>query len=167
MRRGRSVQAGDLKAGNITPLLVWMTMSTRLTLPSAAQGLGLTWYIFECLHLLSGTHELKTGLAAGASLLDGIKLNLHVFELNAEVRELIVKISVSMDLTGEPPVVMSKKGVMQDLEVSGGAHHEETEPHWDGKCRFGFPFFIILVISLHVKVDDVGRSAWSISVHIP
>jgi len=109
-------------------------------------GLGLTWYVLEHFHLLSGACELKAGLIAGASLLDGVKLYLEMFKLNAEVSIFSVKVTVVVYLAGEPPVVMGKKGVVQNLEVSSRAHHEKAEPCWDGECRFCFSLIIKLVV---------------------
>jgi len=51
MRCGRSEQAGDLKASNITLPLEQMTTSVRLTLPTTMVGLGLVWDILIGLNL--------------------------------------------------------------------------------------------------------------------
>src|SRR6266850_339913 len=111
MRHGRSERAGDLKAGNITPLLDWMTTSTRLTLPCSAGGLGFARYIFELLDLLRCSCEQELGFASGASLLEGIEVDLHLFELDAGIGELAIEVVVVVDLMGESPVVMVNEGI--------------------------------------------------------
>jgi len=113
MRHGRSEQAGDLKAGNITLLLDWMTTSGRLTLPRATRGLGLARYVLEFLNLLSSTHKLEMGFAGGAGLLDSIEVDLQLFELDAGVGELVVKVTIVMDLAGESPVVVDEESAME------------------------------------------------------
>jgi len=153
MRHGRSEQAGDLKAGNITLLLDWMTTSTRLTLPHGVRGLGLVWYILKPFNLFGGTCELETRLTAGVSQLDSVVFNLELLKFDTYVHELGVKVAVSMYLTGEAPVVIEKEVVVQELEVSAGTHHEVVEPRQNRKCRFCFAFFIVLVVGLHIQVD--------------
>src|SRR6267142_6161662 len=98
MRRGRSGRAGDLKAGNITLLLDWMTTSTRLMLPRSVGGLGLVWYIFKLLNLLRCSCKQEPGFAGGASLAKGIEVNLHLFELDAGVGKLAIEVAVVVDL---------------------------------------------------------------------
>src|SRR6267142_3189149 len=128
MRCGRSERAGDLKAGNITLLLDWTTMSTRLTLPRPAGGLGLVWYVLELLELLRCSCEQEPGFASRASLLDGAEVDLHLFKLDAGVSKLVIEIVVAVDLAGESPLVVVNKGFLKQGKVDGGAHHEEAEP---------------------------------------
>jgi len=113
MRRGRSERAGDLKAGNITLPLEWMTLSIRLTLPTAAVGLGLVGDVTELFHLLRSSHELKTRFAAGACLLDRIEPDLELFKLHADIGILGIELAVLMHLASESPVPMSEEGTME------------------------------------------------------
>src|SRR6266850_3745805 len=113
MKCGRSEQAGDLKAGNITPPLDWMTMSTRLTLPRSAGGLGLVRYVFKFLDLLRCLCEQEPGFAGRASLAKGIEVDLHLFELDAGVGELAIKVAVAVDLVGEPPIIKVNEGIVE------------------------------------------------------
>jgi len=71
------------------------------------------WYVLKFLHLFSGVRELETGLAAGASQLDGIKLNLEAFEFDTCVGILGIEVMVPMDLTGESPVVVDEESVVE------------------------------------------------------
>src|SRR6266850_1710043 len=130
MRCGRSGRAGDLKAGNITPPLDWMTTSTRLTLPRSTGGLGLVQYVLELLDLLRCSCKQEPGFTSRASLLDGIEVDLHLFELDAGVGELTIKVAVVVDLTGKSPVVVVNKGIVKQGKIDGGAHHKEAEPWW-------------------------------------
>src|SRR6266850_6439871 len=113
MRCGRSGRAGNLKAGNITPLLDWMTTSSRLTLPRTAGGLGFTRYILELLDLLRCSCKQEPGLASGMHLAEGIEVDLHLFELDAGVGELAIEVAVAVDLAGEPPVIEVNEGIME------------------------------------------------------
>src|SRR6267142_1119087 len=113
MRCGRSGQAGDLKASNITPLLDWTTTSTRLTLPHAMGGLGFVWYILELLDLLRCLCEQEPGFASGAHLAEGIEVDLHLFKLDTGVGELAIEVVVMVDLTGESPVIEVNEGIMK------------------------------------------------------
>src|SRR6267142_2895110 len=113
MRHGRSGRAGDLKAGNITPPLGWTTTSTRLMLPRSAGGLGLTWYVLKSFNLLRCSREQEPRFAGGASLLDGIEVDLHLFELDAGVSKLAVEVTVVVDLMGESPVIMVNEGIVK------------------------------------------------------
>jgi len=99
--------------------------------------------------------------------LDGIKLNLGVFEFDTQISVLGVEVVVMVHLASESPVVMGKEGVVQDLEVSSGAHHEEAEPHWNGECRFRFSLLIVLVIGLCIQIDGVGWRAQPVGICIP
>src|SRR5882672_3733116 len=113
MRRGRSGQAGDLKASNITPPLDWTTTSTRLMLPRTAGGLGFAWYVFEFLDLLRCSRKQEPGLASRTGLAEGIEVDLHLFELDAGVGELAIEVTVVMDLAGESPVIEVNEGIME------------------------------------------------------
>src|SRR6266850_4841793 len=104
MRRGRSGQAGDLKASNITPPLDWTTTSTRLTLPCTAGGLGFAWYVLKFFNLLRCSREQESGLAGSTSLAESIEVNLHLFELDAGIGKLAVEVAVAVDLAGESPI---------------------------------------------------------------
>ena len=117
MRRSRSGRAGDLKAGNITPPLDWMTTSTRLTLPRFASGLGLVRYVLEFFDLLRCSCEQEPRFASGASLLDALEVDLQLFKLDAGVRELTIKVAVTMDLAGKSPVVVVNKGIMKQGKI--------------------------------------------------
>src|SRR6266850_3868578 len=128
MRCGRSERAGDLKAGNITPPLDWTTTSVSLTLPRAARGLGFAWDVFEFVDSFGRARKQEATLARGAGLSDRVKVDLHLLELDAEVGELAVELAVSVDLAGEPPIVMVNEGVMEQCEIVRGAHQEKTEP---------------------------------------
>ena len=88
-------------------------MSTRLTLPHSAGGLGLVRYIFELLNLLRCSCKQEPGFASRASLLDGAKVDLHLFELNTGVRELTIEVAVLVDLSGESPIVVVNKGIVK------------------------------------------------------
>src|SRR6267142_379065 len=98
MRHGRSERAGDLKAGNITPPLDWMTTSIRLTLPRATHGLGFPRDVLEFVDLLRCARKQEASLASGASLGDRVEVDLHLFEFDAGVGELVIEVAVSMDL---------------------------------------------------------------------
>src|SRR6267142_1904673 len=113
MRRGRSERAGDLKAGNITPPLDRTTTSVRLTLPRAARGLGFTWNVLEFVDLLRCTRKQEATLARGAGLTDGVEVDLHLLEFDADVRELAVEFTVSVDLAGKSPVVVVNEGIVE------------------------------------------------------
>src|SRR6267142_5342936 len=113
MRRGRSGQAGDLKASNITPPLDWTTTSTRLMLPRTAGGLGFAWYTFEFLDLLQCLREQEPSFTSGASLAEGVKVDLHLFKLDAGVGELAIEVAVAMDLAGKSPVIEVNEGIME------------------------------------------------------
>src|SRR6266850_8364484 len=141
MRHSRSERAGDLKAGNITPPLDWTTTSTRLTLPCSVGGLGLTRYIFKLLDLLRCSCEQEPGLAGRASLLEGIEVDLHLFEFDAGVGKLTIEVAVVVDLTGEPPIIVVNKGVMEQGKIDGWAHHEKAEPCRYRERGFCFAFF--------------------------
>src|SRR6267142_7080374 len=117
MRRGRSGRAGDLKAGNITLPLDWMTTSTSLMLPHAVSGLGFTWDVFEFVNLLRCSRKQKASFASGVSLADRIEVDLHLFEFDAGVRELAIEVMVVVDLTGESPVIMVNEGIMEQSEI--------------------------------------------------
>src|SRR6266850_2937372 len=106
MRCGRSGRAGDLKAGNITPPLGRTTTSVSLTLPHAARGLGFTWDVLEFVDSLRCACKQEATLARGAGLADRIEVDLHLLEFDADVGELAVELAVSVDLTGESPVVV-------------------------------------------------------------
>ena len=116
MRCGRSERAGDLKAGNITLPLDWTTTS-RLTLPRSTGGLGLVWYVLQLFDLLLCLGKQESGFASGASLLDGTKVDLQLFELDAGVSELAVEIAVAMDLAGKPPIIVVNEGIMEQSEI--------------------------------------------------
>src|SRR6267142_1414609 len=113
MRHGRSERAGNLKAGNITPPLDWMTTSNRLTLPHGTRGLGLAWYVLKPLDLFGSTCKLEMRLTAGVSQLNGIVFDLELFEFDAYVCELGVEVTVSVYLAGEAPIVVEKEVVVQ------------------------------------------------------
>src|SRR6266850_236660 len=117
MRRGKSERAGDLKAGNITPPLDWTTTSIRLTLPCAAHGLGLTQDVFKFVDLFGCSRKQKASFAGGASLADCVKVDLHLFEPDAGIRELSIKFTVSVDLAGKSPIVVVNKGIMEQSEI--------------------------------------------------
>src|SRR6266850_5536311 len=117
MRCGRSGQAGNLKAGNITPPLDRMTTSTRLILPRSTSGLGLAWYVFEFLNLLRCSCEQEPGFASRASLVKGIEVDLHLFELDTGVGELAIEVAVVVDLVGESPVVMVNEGIVKQGKI--------------------------------------------------
>src|SRR6266850_909212 len=117
MRCGRSGRAGDLKAGNITPPLDWMTTSTRLTLPRFASGLGLVRYVLEFFDLLRCSCEQEPRFASGASLLDALEVDLQLFELDAGVGELVIEVVVVVDLTGESPIVVVNKGIIKQGKI--------------------------------------------------
>src|SRR6267142_47251 len=112
MRCGRSGQAGDLKASNITLPLEWTTMSSRLTLPYAMHGLGLTWYIFECLDLFSSMCKHKVRLTGSVSILDGIEFDLKVLKPDGKVSIFVIKVTIAIDLVGEAQIVMFKECAM-------------------------------------------------------
>src|SRR6267142_6607948 len=150
MRHGRSEQAGDLKAGNITPLLEWTTTSARLMLPRTMCGLRLAWYVLEYLHLLSGMRKLEVGFAAGVSLLDSIELGLEMFEFDGKVSIFIVKVMVVVDLMGKPPIVVNEECITQQLEVCRGAHHEVAEPCQDRECWLHLSLIVVLIIGFCV-----------------
>src|SRR6266850_525550 len=118
MRRGRSEQAGDLKASNITPPLDWTTTSISLTLPRAAHGLGFMWNILEFVDLFRCAHKQEMTLASGASLVDCIDVDLHLLELDAGVGVLAIEVTVSVDLAGKSPIVVVDKGIMEESEVN-------------------------------------------------
>src|SRR6267142_1045771 len=113
MRCSRSGRAGNLKAGNITLPLDWTTTSTRLTLPRSTGGLGLAWYVLKLLDLLRCLCEQEPGFTSGVSLLEGIKVDLHLFKLDAGVGELAIEVAVTVDLAGESPVVMVNEGIVK------------------------------------------------------
>src|SRR6266850_5190643 len=117
MRCGRSEQAGDLKASNITPLLDWTTMSIRLTLPCTAGGLGFTQDVFEFVDLLRCSCKQEASLASGASLADRVKVDLHLFEFDTGIGELAIEVAVAVDLTSESPVIVVNKGVVEQSEI--------------------------------------------------
>src|SRR6266850_3414492 len=117
MRRGRSERAGDLKAGNITPPLDWMTMSIRLMLPHAVHGLGFPWNVLEFVDLLQCGRKQEASLASGTSLTDRIEVNLHLLEFDTGVGELAIEVVVSVDLAGESPVIMVDEGIMEQGKV--------------------------------------------------
>ena len=52
-------------------------------------------------------------VASGASLAEGTEVNLHLFELDAGVGELTIEVTVTVDLTGEPPIIKVNEGVME------------------------------------------------------
>jgi len=54
----------------------------------------------------------EPGFASGASLLEGVKVNLHLFEFDAVVGELAIEVMVVVDLAGEPPVIVVNKGIV-------------------------------------------------------
>ena len=87
-------------------------MSTRLTLPHTTHGLGLAWYVLECLNLFSCVCELEMGFATGASLLDSIKLGLKMFEFDGKVGIFVIKVVVAMDLTGKSSVIVDEERIM-------------------------------------------------------
>jgi len=118
-------------------------------------GLGLARYVFECLDLLSHVGKLEMGFATSTSLLHGVKLDLKVLKLDSKVGVLVIEVAIAVDLVGEPPIVVDEEGIVEELEVSRGAHHEEAEPCWDGECRFCFTFVIILIVGLCMEVNDM------------
>src|SRR6267142_1087876 len=113
MRCGRSGRAGNLKAGNITLPLDWTTTSTRLTLPCTAGGLGFAWYVFEFFDLLRCSCKQEPSFASGASLAEGVEVDLHLFELDAGVGELAIEVTVAVDLVSESPVIEVNEGIME------------------------------------------------------
>src|SRR6267142_3599690 len=113
MRHGRSGRAGDLKAGNIPPPLGWTTTSIRLTLPRAARGLGFTWDVLELVNLLRCARKQEATLARGAGLADRIEVDLHLLEFDAEVGELVVEVTVAVDLMGKSPIVVVDEGIVK------------------------------------------------------
>src|SRR6267142_4925816 len=117
MRCGRSEQAGDLKAGNITPPLDWTTTSIRLTLPRAARGLGLTWDIFELVDLFGRSRKQEASFASGAGLANRIEVDLQLFKPDAGVSELAIEVAVSVDLPGESPIIMVNEGIMEQSKI--------------------------------------------------
>jgi len=125
-------------------------------LPTAAAGLGLVRDVAEHFDLLGGPHELEAGLAAGPHLLDGVQPDLELFELDTYVCVLGIKLVVAVYLVGETPVIVSNKGIMEQSEINGGAHHEEAEPRWDRYCGLGLAFLVVLVIGLCIEVNNVG-----------
>ena len=78
--------------------------------------------------MFRGAHKLEVGLAGGPSLLDGIKVNLQLLELDAGVGEFAVEVTVAMNLLGESPIVVVNEGIMKEREIDGGAHQEKAEP---------------------------------------
>src|SRR6267142_3047764 len=117
MRHSRSGRAGDLKAGNITPPLDWTTTSTRLTLPCSTGGLGFAGYILEFLDLLRCPCEQEPSFTSGASLAEGIEVNLHLFELDAGVGKLTIEVAIAVDLAGQSPVIEVNKGIVEQSEI--------------------------------------------------
>src|SRR6266850_1234754 len=117
MRRGRSGRAGNLKAGNITPLLDWMTTSIRLTFPRTMRGLGFTWDILEFVNLFGCPCKQEASLAGGVSLADHVEVDLHLFKFDAGVGELAIEVTVSVDLAGKSPIIVVDKGVMEEGEI--------------------------------------------------
>jgi len=97
-------------------------------LPRSTGGLGLTWYVLQLLDLLLCSGKQESGLASGAGLLDGIKVNLQLLELDAGVGEFAVEVTVAMNLLGESPIVVVNEGIMKEREIDGGAHQEKAEP---------------------------------------
>jgi len=81
-------------------------------LSSSVRGLGLTWYVLEPLHLFRGMCKLETRLAARASLLNGIKLNLEVLEFDAEVGKSGIEVMIAVYLVGESPVIIDDEGIV-------------------------------------------------------
>src|SRR6266850_4673768 len=112
MRRGRSERAGDLKASNITLPLDWTTTSTRLTLPHPVGGLGLARYVLKFLNLLRCSCEQELGFASGASLAEGIKVDLHLFEFDTGASKFVIEVAVVVDLAGESPIIVINKGIV-------------------------------------------------------
>jgi len=51
-------------------------------------------------------------LAARASLLDGIKLNLEVLEFDAEVGKFGIEVVIVVYLAGESPVIIDDEGIV-------------------------------------------------------
>src|SRR6267142_3129095 len=134
MRCGRSERAGDLKASNITPPLEWTTTSMRLTLPTAAVGLGFVQDVAEFLDLVGCLRKYETRLTTGSQLRNGVETDLELLELDADVCVFSIEAAVAMDLTREAPVIMVNKGIVEKGEVNGGAHHKEPEP-WQKRVR--------------------------------
>jgi len=119
-------------------------------LPHGTRGLGLAQYVLKPLDLFGSMCELETRLTAGASHLNSVMLDLELFKFDAYVCELGVEVVVVVYLVGEAPIIVKKEVVVQELEVSGGAHHEITEPRRDRECGLCFGFFVILVVGFHV-----------------
>src|SRR6267142_5711491 len=115
-------------------------------LPHGTRGLGLAWYVLKPLDLFGSTCELETRLTAGASHLNGIVLDLELFKFDTYVCELGVEVVVAVYLMGEASIIVKKEVVVQELEVSGGAHYEIMEPWRDRECGLCFGFFVILVV---------------------
>ena len=63
--------------------------------------------------MFSGVRELETGFGAGASQLDGVKLNLEVFELDTGVSVFKVEVTVSVHFLGKPPIVVDEEGIVK------------------------------------------------------
>jgi len=97
-------------------------------------------------------------------LLEGVEVNLHLLEFDAGVSELAIEVTVSMNLSGESPVIMVNEGIMEQRKINRGAHHKEAEPRWEWECRFCVTFLIVLVVGLSIEIDDVGRGLRPIGV---
>src|SRR6266850_2523698 len=119
MRHGRSERAGNLKAGNITPPLDWMTTSNRLTLPHGTRGLGLAWYVLKPLDLFGSTCKLEMRLTAGVSQLNGIVFDLELFDLLHELMVLHHGVGFSIGDGGEKSICNGAKEYSVDVVVGG------------------------------------------------
>ena len=49
--------------------------------------------------------------------MEGIEVDLHLFEFDAGVGKLTIEVAVVVDLTGEPPIIVVNKGVMEQSEI--------------------------------------------------
>ena len=50
-------------------------------------------------------------------MFDRVKVDLHLLKFDAGVGKLAIEVTVAVDLTGKPPIIMVNEGVMEQSEI--------------------------------------------------
>jgi hypothetical protein len=88
-------------------------------------------HVLKCADPLCSACKHELGFAAHEVSPGCVDVLLVGLELNGQHSD-VIKLAVSGNLPGQPPVVGVSHGSLQNLEVAPGPSEHMAEPHWQG-----------------------------------
>jgi hypothetical protein len=143
-----AVTGPSLKAGDITPSLEWMTTSNALVPPGRADSRGLE--VLQLCVLVQCSSHLQVSLRAQPMVAGGVELCLEEVEFDGQLVNLIVQVSVPLDLAGDAPVPHISGSISKHEELIDGSDEEVSEPSRDRGWWDDVGIGVILRVRLHI-----------------